>query len=201
MKKIVYSLSILSMLLCFTSCPFFPRPEPVTDPLFLYTVEATISNESSSEKSFMTDAYILYGNNSGQKIYSCNSVQVFAQESDTYSKNICLDACAEPHLSHIIKIDGKNYAGFDTNTCSIFTTSSDEVEQIQAEKINLGSVDWTQGEYPIVNYEGKSFNAPEGYRGIKLLYSITIKDEADILEEEKADYINGVKITVSHSFQ
>ena len=189
------------MLLFFTSCPFFPRPEPVTEPLFLYTVEINISNESSSEKALITEAYILYGDESAQKIYNCDSVSIFAQQSDTYSKTICLDACAEPYLSHIIKINDKNYAGFDTNTCTIFTTSSDKVEQIQAERINLGSVDWTQGEYPIVNYEGKSFTAPENYHSIKIIYSITIKDEEAILEEEKADYTNGVKIAVSHRFQ
>lgn len=198
MKKVIYSLIILSVIFCFMSCPFFSRPEPVTDPLFLYTVEATISNESSSEKSFMTDAYIIRSDKTTQKVYSCESVQIFAQKITLYNKPIYRELCADPHLSHIFKIDGKNYAGFDTET---YIVNSEQEEHIKAERINLGSVDWTQGEYPIVNYEGKSFNAPEGYRGIKLLYSITIKDEDAILEEEKADYINGVKITVSHSFQ
>ena len=198
MKKVIYSLIILSIVLCFTSCPFFPRPEPVTDPLFLYTVEATISNESSSEKSLITDAYILLRNEKAEKMYSCDSMQILANRTAIYSETIAMVDCPQPHLSHIFKIDGKNYVGFDTET---YIVNSEQEEHIKAERINLGSVDWTQGEYPIVNYEGKSFNAPEGYRGIKLLYSITIKDEADILEEEKADYINGVKITVSHSFQ
>ena len=115
-EKFIYSLNILSVLFCFSSCPFFSRPEPVTEPLFLYTVEINISNESSSEKTLITEAYILYGDGSAQKIYNCDSVSIFAQQSDTYSKTIYLDACAEPYLSHIIKINDKNYAGFDTNT-------------------------------------------------------------------------------------
>ena len=85
MKKFIYSLIILSVIFCFTSCPFFSRPEPVTDPLFLYTVEAIISNESSSEKLFMTDAYILLKNEKAES-YCHRSWKESATNAEVTSK-------------------------------------------------------------------------------------------------------------------
>lgn len=202
MKKILLSLSISLGLFCFsfTSCL---EPKVINEPSYEYTLELNIKNESSSKKSVMAQAYVLYDSASNSektalKLYDCEPLTVESKTSDTYTCTIQDALCAPPHLSHIIKIDEKNFAGFDLDNFTLQSDNSSLSEKISAVKTNLGSVDWSKNNFPTLSYENKTFNT-ENSSEIKIIYEVIIKDDSDILESEKSDFADGIKISVSHS--
>lgn len=192
MKNKIFSLCIASAFLCFTGCS---EPEPAQEQSFEYVVELNISNESSAAKTVMAEAYILY-DDYAEKLYDCEPLSVPANDSCEYVCTIANALCAPPRLSHIFKIGETYFAGFDGN---VNLRTEDSVPAKNIAKSNLGSVDWSESECPVVSYEGKSFIAKEN-AAIKLLYEVIIKNEADIPEAEKGDYSAGIKIAISHVF-
>ncbi len=105
--------------------------------------------------------------------------------------------CPTSPFSHF-KIDGKNFAGFNTEEyTSRDIHTGKKIEKITAVKTDIGSVDWSQDVKLIVNYEGKSFDENTDSI-IKLIYTVIIKDEADIADPEKSEYTEGVKISITH---
>lgn len=128
---------------------------------------------------------------------ACPNPQVINEPSYEYTIQDAL--CAPPHLSHIIKIDEKNFAGFDLDNFTLQSDNSSLSEKISALKTNLGSVDWSKNNFPTLSYENKTFNT-ENSSEIRIIYEVIIKDDSDILESEKSDFADGIKISVSHSF-
>ena len=173
------------------------------DPIFLYNIELNIQNESSSSKSIMSEAYTLYDSDKEAcKLFDLDTLTVAAGSSDSFVQTVSQGLCGFPHLSHIMKIDGKCFSGFDTESFVLKDSDNSDLQgKISALKTNLGSVDWTQGKKTVVNYDGKSFTADENSSKIKLVYSIILKDEADIPESEKDEYVEGIKISVSHRIE
>lgn len=199
MKKFVLLPSIILFAFCFTACP---NPQVINEPSYEYTIELNVKNESSSQKSVMAQAYVLYNSNSEKtalKLYDCEPLTVESKTSDTYTCTIQDALCAPPHLSHIIKIDEKNFAGFDLDNFTLQSDNSSLSEKISALKTNLGSVDWSKNNFPTLSYENKTFNT-ENSSEIRIIYEVIIKDDSDILESEKSDFADGIKISVSHSF-
>lgn len=198
MKKFVLLPSIILFAFCFTACP---NPQVVNEPSYEYTIELNIKNESSSQKSVMAQAYVLYDSDSEKtalKLYDCEPLTVESKTSSTYTCTIQDALCAPPHLSHIIKIDEKNFAGFDLNNFTLQSDNSSLSEKISALKTNLGSVDWSKNNFPTLSYENKTFNT-ENSSEIRIIYEVIIKDDSDILESEKSYFADGIKISVSHS--
>lgn len=198
MKKFVLLASIILFAFCFTACP---NPQVINEPSYEYTIELNVKNESSSQKSVMAQAYVLYNSNSEKtalKLYDCEPLTVESKTSDTYTCTIQDALCAPPHLSHIIKIDEKNFAGFDLDNFTLQSDNSSLSEKISALKTNLGSVDWSKNNFPTLSYENKTFNT-ENSSEIRIIYEVIIKDDSDILESEKSDFADGIKISVSHS--
>ena len=183
MKNKLCSLCIASAVLCFTGCS---DPELVREQSFEYVVELNISNESSAAKTVMAEAYMLY-DDYAEKLYDCEPLSVPAKDSCKYVRTIANALCAPPHLSHLFKIGETYFAGFDGSVNV----------RIDTAKSNLGSVDWSKSESPVISYEGKCFIAKEN-AAIKLVYEVIIKNEADIPETEKDDYSDGIKITIRH---
>lgn len=198
MKKFVLLPSIILFAFCFTACP---NPQVVNEPSYEYTIELNIKNESSSQKSVMAQAYVLYDSDSEKtalKLYDCEPLTVESKTSSTYTCTIQDALCAPPHLSHIIKIDEKNFAGFDLNNFTLQSDNSSLSEKISALKTNLGSVDWSKNNFPTLSYENKTFNT-ENSSEIRIIYELIIKDDSDILESEKSYFADGIKMSVSHS--
>lgn len=198
MKKFVLLPSIILFAFCFTACP---NPQVVNEPSYEYTIELNIKNESSSQKSVMAQAYVLYDSDSEKtalKLYDCEPLTVESKTSSTYTCTIQDALCAPPHLSHIIKIDEKNFAGFDLNNFTLQSDNSSLSEKISALKTNLGSVDWSKNNFPTLSYENKTFNT-ENSSEIRIIYEVIIKDDSDILESEKSYFADGIKMSVSHS--
>lgn len=183
MKNKLCSLCIASAVLCFTGCS---DPELAREQTFEYVVELNISNESSAAKTVMAEAYMLY-DDYAEKLYDCEPLSVPAKDSCKYVRTIANALCAPPHLSHIFKIGETYFAGFDGNVNV----------RIDTAKSNLGSVDWSESESPVISYEGKRFIVKEN-AAIKLVYEVIIKNEADIPETEKGDYSDGIKIAIRH---
>ena len=71
-------------------------------------------------------------------------------------------------------------------------------KKITSVKKNLGSVNWRDSKFPVITYEGKTFETDKKFPEIKLIYTIVIKDEADISDSEKDEYVDGIKISVAH---
>ncbi len=202
MKKILLSLSIILGFFCFSfiSCP---EPTVINEPSYEYSIELNIKNESSSQKSVVAQAYVLYDSDSdsekiARKLYDCKSLSVDSKNSATYTCTIQDSLCAPPHLSHIILIGEKKFAGFDSDNFTLQNESSSSSEKISALKTNLGSVDWTKNDFPTLSYENKTFDTKDSSE-IKIIYEVTIKDDSDISESEKKDFADGIKISVSHS--
>ncbi|MDE5799061.1 MAG: hypothetical protein K2H73_08640 [Treponemataceae bacterium] len=183
MKNKLCSLCIASAVLCFTGCS---EPELAREQTFEYVVELNILNESSAAKTVMAEAYMLY-DDYAEKLYDCTPLSVPANNSCEYVRTIANALCAPPRLSHILKIGETYFVGFDRNVNL----------QIDTAKSNLGSVDWSESESPVISYEDKRFIAKEN-AAIKLVYEVIIKNEADIPETEKGDYSDGIKIAISH---
>lgn len=194
MKNKIFSLCIVSAFLCFTGCS---EPEPAREQSFEYVVELNILNESSVAKTVMAEAYMLY-DDYAEKLYDCKPLSVPANNSCKYACTIANALCAPPHLSHIFKIGETYFAGFDESV-NLRTEDSVPTKKIDIAKSNLGSVDWSENECPVISYEGKRFIAKEN-AAIKLMYEVIIKNEADIPEAEKGDYCDGIKIAISHVF-
>lgn len=195
MKKIFLLLSLIFVELCLTGC--IADNTIVEEPEFLYKVEVNIHNESSSEKSISTETYSLCGNHC-HKLDDSEKTIIVSKMFDRYEYSISFGLCAPPHLSHIFKIDGKNFAGFNPEKyISQDIHTGKKIEKITAVKTDIGSVDWSQDVKLIVNYKGKSFYENTDSI-IKLIYTVIIKDEADIADSEKSEYTEGVKILITH---
>lgn len=187
MKKIFLLLSLIFVELCLTGC--IADNTIVEEPEFLYKVEVNIHNESSSEKSISTETYSLCGNHC-HKLDDSEKTIIASKMFERYEYSISFGLCAPPHLSHIFKIDGKNFAGFNPEEyTSRDIHTGKKIEKITAVKTDIGSVAWSRDVKLIVNYEGKSFD--ENTDSI-------IKDEADIADPEKSEYTEGVKISITH---
>lgn len=183
MKNNILLLCIASAVLCFAGCS---GPEPAREQSFAYVVELNISNESAAAKTVMAEAYILYDDDA-EKRYDCEPLSVPANDFCKYVCTIANALCAPPHLSHIFKIDKTYFVGFDSVLA----------KNIDIAKSNLGSVDWSESERPVMRYEGKRFVAKEN-AAIRLMYEVIIKNEPDIPETEKGDYCDGITITIKN---
>ena len=200
MKKILQLLSIIGFISILTGCLPFDS-DLVSEPCFPYKIDLNVINESATSKEISTQAYSLFdyhGDHDAQYLYDNETVSIFGKTSDIFSIKISDALCAEPHLSHIITIDGKNFAGFDTDLYEIWDYVEKTHAKIDSVKKDLGSVNWRDSKYPVISYEGKTFETDEKFPEIKLIYTIVIKDEADILDSEKDDFTDGIKITVTH---
>lgn len=199
MKKIFLLLSLVFVELCLTGC--IADNTIVEEPGFLYKVEVNIHNESSSEKTISTETYSLYDENHCHKLADDDNEKtiIASKMFERYEHIISFDLCPPPHLSHIFKIDGKNFAGFNPEEYTSFRDihTGKKIEKITAVKTDIGSVDWSQDVKLIVNYKGKSFYENTDSI-IKLIYTVIIKDEADIADSEKSEYTEGVKILITH---
>lgn len=198
MKKTFLLLSLIFVELFLTGC--IADNTIVEEPGFLYKVEVNIHNESSSEKTISTETYSLCENDCHKLADDDSEKTIIASKMfERYEHIISFDLCPPPHLSHIFKIDGKNFAGFNPEKYTSFRDihTGKKIEKIAAVKTDIGSVDWSQDEKLIINYEGKTFyeNADSI---IKLIYTIIIKDEADIADSEKSEYTEGAKISITH---
>ena len=199
-RDTIFFILSLFFLVLFTSC-LPPDAEPVSEPYFLYKIELQVANESATVKEISTQTYALFdyhGDHDAQYLYDNETVSISGKTSDIFSIKISDALCAEPHLSHIITINGKNFAGFDTDLYEIEDYVEDTHKKITSVKKNLGSVNWRDSKFPVISYEEKTFETDKKFPEIKLIYTIVIKDEADILDSEKNEYIDGIKISVSH---
>lgn len=167
-----------------------------TEPLFEYTLELNIINESSTERTVMTEAYVLYDDiNHAYKLYDCEPMTIPAEGNLIYTTRIQDSLCAAPHLSHIIRIGDVAFAGFDTGAFKKQTDDLTSLEEFSVTETVLGSVDWTKDNAPILKIGDKSFCINEDLSELKMTYTVTIKDDIDILETEREMYTHGIKIT------
>ncbi len=174
--KMIKAIILSLIALLFTACP---KEEPVTEPSYTYTVEINITNNSSSQKTLNVQAYTLYDeDNFAQKLYDCDSLTVEANKTASYSEKIENTLCDLPHLSHVLQIDEKNFAGFDTETLKIKKDDAETTESIVAESSNLGSVKWNSNSEALLTYkiegEDKTFTVKENVNDIKIIYAVTI---------------------------
>lgn len=198
MKKQLFIITGLLIGLSLTGCP---KAGPEVENSFGYTVELNIQNKSSVSVSAGFEAYTLYDEeNIAVKLYDYNPVIIDSGCEKTYNFNVQQALCFAPHLSHIFKISEKIFSGFDTNTIKIQSEDSATSFSISSLKINLGSIDWTQTQLPVLMYDGKTFNLPDKNTQAKIIYNVIIKNKSDITESEKNDYTEGIKISVDYSF-
>jgi hypothetical protein len=182
--------------LCILICTGFltacPEPRLVSEPYFLYELEVNVINESSSEYDISTEVFSLH-NDVARKIYDLEIVRHAACSNETYTFSICEGECAEPHLSHILKINENIYAGFNAETVAVVKDNPEVPETIIAVKDKLGSVDWTVQKNAVINFNDETFEIAEKGKIAKFIYTVTVKDEENILPEEAGDYTNGIK--------
>ena len=198
MKKILHLLSIIGFISILTGC--LPSgSESVVDYWCYYNVTLNVVNETNKEISIETQPYVI--DNVGNhllRFYGSSLKTVSSKSSEQISELIAQEFTNSEYLSHIITIDGKNFAGFEEKFVEIEDYVDKTQKSVSAVKWNLGSVNWRDSKYPVISYEGKTFETDEKHHIITLIYDIVIKDEADILESEKEDFTDGIKITVTH---
>ena len=200
MKKYLYLLIIYGLISIVTGC-IPSSSEPVSEPCFPYKIDLNVTNESATSKEISTQAYSLFdyhGDHDAQYLYDNETVSISGKTSDIFSIKISDALCAEPYLSHIITIGEKNFAGFDTDLYEIEDYVENTHKKITSVKKNLGSVNWRDSKFPVITYEGKTFETDKKFHEIKLIYTIIIRDEADISDSEKDEYVDGIKISVAH---
>ena len=164
-----------------------------------YNVELNVVNETNKEIKIQTQPYCLDDvDNSVLRYYDSSLKTVSPKSSEQISELIAQEFTDSAYLSHIITIDGKKFAGFDTDLYEIWDYVEKTHAKIDSVKKDLGSVNWRDSKYSVISYEGKTFETDEKFLEIKLIYTIVIKDEADILDSEKDDFTDGIKITVTH---
>ena len=114
MKKILQLLAIISFVLIFTACS---GPEPVEEYCCYYNVELKITNESTIEKKIEISNYCLsmYFDdiNYACKYYKPYEDYISPKTNKLFSSIVLQEFTTNAFLSHIITIDGKNFAGFD----------------------------------------------------------------------------------------
>ena len=181
--NLILTLCILPLVaLLFTACP---KGEPVKESSYAYTVEVNVTNNSSSQKTLTLQAYTLYDeDNLAQKLYDCDSLTVEANKTAFYSEKIENALCDLPHLSFVLKIGKKNFAGFDTEAFKIKEDDAEVAESIIAESSNLGSVKWNSNSEALLTYksegEDKIVTVKENVNDIKIIYTVTIDDSDNI---------------------
>lgn len=181
--NLILTLCILPLVaLLFTACP---KGEPVKESLYAYTVEVNVTNNSSSQKTLTLQAYTLYDeDNLAQKLYDCDSLTVEANKTASYSEKIENALCDLPHLSFVLQIGEKYYAGFDTEAFKIKEDGAEVAESIIAESSNLGSVKWNSNSEALLTYksegEDKIVTVKENVNDIKIIYTVTIDDSDNI---------------------
>lgn len=181
--NLILTLCILPLVaLLFTACP---KGEPVKESSYAYTVEVNVTNNSSSQKTLTLQAYTLYDeDNLAQKLYDCDSLTVEANKTASYSEKIENALCDLPHLSFVLKIGEKNFAGFDTEAFKIKEDDAEAAESIIAESSNLGSVKWNSNSEALLTYksegEDKIVTVKENVNDIKIIYTVTIDDSDNI---------------------
>ena len=164
-----------------------------------YNVELNVVNETNKEIKIQTQPYCLDDvDNSVLRYYDSSLKTVSPKSSEQISELIAQEFTDSAYLSHIITIDGKNFAGFDEKFVKVEDYVDKTQKSISAVKWNLGSVNWQNSKFPVISYEGKSFETDEKSQKITLIYDIVIKDEADISDSEKDEFTDGIKITVTH---
>lgn len=191
-KEVKSWLILLCLILCSIFLTACPEPRLVSEPYFLYELEVNVVNESSSEYDISTEVFSLH-NDVARKIYDLEIVRHAACSNETYTFSICEGECAEPHLSYILKIGENVYSGFDTSVFKVKKDFYETPEYITAVKDKLGSVDWTVQKNAVINFNGETFEIAEKGKIAKFIYTVTVKDEENILPEEAGDYTNGIK--------
>jgi hypothetical protein len=188
-KTFIKKVSLPLFALLFTACP---KEESVKESSYTYTVEVNVTNNSSSQKILTLQAYTLYDeDNLAQKLYDCDSLTVEANKTASYSEKIENALCDLPHLSCVLKIGEKNFAGFDTEVFKIKEDDAEAAESIIAESSNLGSVKWNSNSEALLTYksegEDKIVTVKENVNDIKIIYTVTI------------DASDNISISVNHS--
>lgn len=185
----------------FTACP---TAEQVFDPAYAYNIKINISNESSSDKVVKVTSYTVHKDEKDVlQLEEFDSVNVTTKTKGNINVIVSDAICEVPILSHNIKIADKNFTGFDASQFKLYDTDSNTETNFTAVKSNLGIVDWTDGSNKscVIKYLDKEIAVPENTKKIWLIYDIVIKNESDISVEENRDFSEGIKITVSHTFE
>ena len=196
-RDTIFYIFPIILLVLFTSC-LPPDSEPAVDYWCNYNVELNVKNETDNEKTVQIQGYALDNGNCACSYYDKSLKTISPKLEQKFSATIFLEYTQTAYLSHIITIDGKNFAGFDTDLYEIEDYVENAHKKMTSVKKNLGSVNWRDSKFPVITYEGKTFETDKKFPEIKLIYTIVIKDEADISDSEKDEYVDGIKISVAH---